>query len=101
MKHIYEFIIILSIYKSCVRKKNFHEMVTEIVLSNKIQIIFFSNQFIYLKGKKYVGLDGWKVHVSHIFLWRLLQLNAMYCLLRLKVYVTCRKQLGTIASHMW
>ncbi len=58
MKLIYEFIIILSIYKSCVRICFFHEMFIEIVLSNKIQILFFSNQFIYLRGKKYVGLDG-------------------------------------------
>jgi hypothetical protein len=39
-------------------KKIIHEMVIEIVLSNEIQILYFSNQFIFLKGKKYVGLDG-------------------------------------------
>jgi hypothetical protein len=27
-------------------------MVIEIILNNEIQIIFFSNQFIFLKGKK-------------------------------------------------
>jgi len=29
-------------------------MVFEIVLNNEIQIFFFSNLFIFLKGKKYV-----------------------------------------------
>jgi hypothetical protein len=70
-------------------------------LSNEIQILYFSNQFIFLKGKKYVGLDGWKIHVNHIFMWWPLQLGAMYYLLRLKFYATYQKWLGTIVNHMW
>jgi hypothetical protein len=52
MQFIYVFIIILSIYKLCVWIYFFHEMFIEIVLNNEIQILFFSNQFIYLRGKK-------------------------------------------------
>jgi hypothetical protein len=52
MKYVYVFIIILSIYKLCVWIYFFHEMFIEIVLNNEIQILFFSNQFIYLRGKK-------------------------------------------------
>ncbi len=40
---------IISIYKSCDWIYFFHGMVIEIVLNNKIQIFFVSNQFIFLK----------------------------------------------------
>ncbi len=49
MKDIFLLIIILSIYKSY--DWIFHKMVIEIVFNNKIQIFFFSNQFIILKEK--------------------------------------------------
>ncbi len=49
MKDIFLFIVILSIYKSY--DWTFHGMVIEIIFNNKIQIFFFSNQFIFLWGK--------------------------------------------------
>jgi hypothetical protein len=49
VKDIFLLIIILSIYKSY--DWIFHKMVIEIVFNNKIQIFFFSNQFIILKEK--------------------------------------------------
>jgi hypothetical protein len=52
MKFIYVFIIILSIYKSCNLIKFFFRMVIEIILNNEIQKKIFSNQFIFLRGKK-------------------------------------------------
>jgi hypothetical protein len=54
MKFIYLFIIILSIYRSCDWIFFFHGMVIETVFNNEIQIIFFSNKFIFLRGKKLV-----------------------------------------------
>jgi len=51
MKYIFWFIIIFSIYKSCGWNFLFHEWVIEIIFNNKIQIFFFSNQFIFLKEK--------------------------------------------------
>jgi hypothetical protein len=60
MKIIYVFNIILSIYKSCDYIYFFHEMVIEIVMNNEIQIFFFSNKFIVLRGEKYVHVHYWK-----------------------------------------
>jgi hypothetical protein len=53
MKFIHVFtIILLSIYKSCDWINFSHIMVFEIVLNNEIEIFFFSNWFIFLRGKK-------------------------------------------------
>jgi hypothetical protein len=49
MKDVFLFILILSIYKSY--DWIFHGMAVEIVFNKKIQIVFFSNQFIFLWGK--------------------------------------------------
>jgi hypothetical protein len=48
----------------------------------------------------WVGLDQWKIHVTCIFMWLSLQLGAAYCLLRLKFYGPCLKQLGIVASRL-
>jgi len=58
MKFVHVFII-LSIYKSCDWIKFLHGMVIEIVLNDKIQIFFLSNQFIFLGGN-YFCVHYWK-----------------------------------------
>jgi hypothetical protein len=59
MKDILLFNIILSIYKSCDWIYFFHGTVIEIVFNIEVQIFFFSNQFIFLRGKKKC-LHYWK-----------------------------------------
>ncbi len=54
------FIIILFIYKSCDWIHFFHGKIIKIVLNNGIQIYIFSNQFIFLRGKKNVCVRYWK-----------------------------------------
>jgi hypothetical protein len=44
----------------------------------------------------WTSLNGWNVHVSHIFMQLPLQLGAAYYFCQLKFYVTCLKQLKQI-----
>jgi hypothetical protein len=53
-----------------------------------------------LVANNHATLDGWKVGVSCILMWLFPQLGAMYCLLWLKFYATCPRQLDIVASHM-
>jgi len=39
-------------------------MIIEIVLNNEVQIFFFSNQFIFLKWKKFVYIIGKKLSLN-------------------------------------
>ncbi len=50
---------ILSIYTSCGWTYFSHKMVVEMVFNNEMQF-WFSNQFIFLKGKKYSCVHYWK-----------------------------------------
>ncbi len=50
----------------------FHRMIIEIVLNKKIQIFFFSNQFIFLKGKKmFMYIIGKKLSLNfNLLIWK-------------------------------
>jgi len=87
MKDIFWFII-LSIYKSCDWMYFFHKMVIEIVFNKKS---FFSNQFIFLRGKYIFFVHYWMKFKLKLLSYHLDKILIRYQSSKIDVFLQCFK----------